>query len=575
VGRIFLSYAREDVEAARAFAEAIERAGHEVWWDHHLRAGSRFSWDIAEALRSAEAVVVLWSKDSVESAWVQDEAAEGLEGSRLVPVTLDGSKPPLGFRQYHAVGMSGWRSGNHAFEPLFAAISATISGERVGPPPALRETAARQPSIYVLPFANKSGDPEQGYLSGGITEDVVTDLSKISALSVIGHAAPPGIDVMQFATGLGVTHLVEGTVRKSESRLRITVQLIEAATGRSVWAERFEREFSDVFAIQDEISHAIVEALQLRLLPSETSAIAEGRTVSADAYNFYLKARGLWPPAACGDYRKGQEVVRLCSEAVAIDPDYANAWALTALASAELRFWQGAAVEAIAPAERAISLDGQLAEPLCVRALHFEEQGKDADAQAAIQAALKLDSSGAEAHRTAAQLLFRKREFARAIPYLEKAARAPDHASASLLITCCLATKDAAGARRAAQLGVKIAELVAISDPSNGSAFASAARGFAALGETDRARKWVHKALTVDPGNLAMHYSLAATAAGLLTDGTGALDILEPFAESARFRPHLDLLERDPSWDAIRGNARFEAMLQRARKRVETVSLVS
>ena len=111
MSRIFISYAREDLAAAQSFAGALEGAGHQVWWDHHLRAGSRFSWDVAEALRAAEAVVVLWSKDSIESAWVQDEAAEGLEGSRLVPVILDGSKPPLGFRQYHAVDMSGWGGG--------------------------------------------------------------------------------------------------------------------------------------------------------------------------------------------------------------------------------------------------------------------------------------------------------------------------------------------------------------------------------------------------------------------------------------------------------------------------------
>ena len=574
MGRIFLSYAREDADAARAFAAAMEGAGHEVWWDHHLRAGSRFSWDIADALKNAEAVVVLWSKHSVESAWVQDEAAEGLEGSRLVPVALDGSKPPLGFRQYHAVAVVNWQS-EVAFEPLLAALAATLSGDRASAPSPTHEPAAQQPAICVLPFANKSGDPEQDYLSEGITEDVVTDLSKISALSVIGQAVPRGADLKQLGAQLGITHVVEGTVRKAGPRLRITAQLVEAASGRSVWAERFEREFSDVFAIQDEISHAIVEALQLKLLPAEKSAIAEGRTVSAEAYDLYLKARGLWPEAACGDYRKGQDVVRLCSEATAIDADYANAWALVALASAELRFWQGAAIDAISLAERAIALDPQLPEPLCVRALHLEEQGKDAEAQAALETALSLDPSSWEVRRTAGQMLCRNGAFARAIPHLEKAATARDHASASLLVICCLATKDSAGVRRAAQLAVKFAELVVIADPSNGSAFASAARGFAALGEMDRARKWVRKALGVDPGNLAMRYSLAATVAAFLKDGAAALEILEPFAESVRFEPHLKLLEHDPSWDELREDPAFNAMLQRARKRLAALSPLS
>ena len=574
MGRIFLSYAREDADAARTFAGALEGAGHEVWWDHRLRAGSRFSWDIADALRTAEAVVVLWSKVSVESAWVQDEAAEGLEDSKLVPVTLDGTKPPLGFRQYHAIQMDGWRSRPEMFEPLFAAVAAMISGESAIAPPSSRKATVKCPAIYVVPFANKSGDPEQDYLSEGITEDVVTDLSKISALSVV-HNASPGADLKQLVAELGVTHVMEGTVRKSGSRLRITAQMTETASDRTVWAERFEREFSDVFEIQDEISHAIVEALELKLLPAEKSAIAEGRTVSAEAYDLFLKARELWQPGACGDYRKSQEAIRFCSEAIAMDPDYANAWSLQAIARAELRFWQDATVDAITPAERAISLDPQLPEPYCVRALHFEEQSRDGEAQAAIDAALNRDPASWEANRTAAQLLFRRGEFARAIPHLEKALRAADHTSASMLITCCQATKDYGGLRRAAELAVKRAELVLIADSGNGSAFASAARGFAAFGEEERARKWVRKALAVDPGNLAMRYSVAATVAALLKNEAEALEILEPFLEAVRFAPHLQLLERDPSWAAIRTGVAFDAMLQRARTRVAALSPVS
>ena len=446
MGRLFLSYAREDVVAAKAFAGELERAGHEVWWDHQLRAGSRFSWDIATALKDAEAVVVLWSKDSIEFAWVQDEAAEGLEGSRLVPVSLDNSKPPLGFRQYHTVDMSEWRGGAPVFKQLTGAIEATIGGTKISAAPPRGETAASQCAICVMQFANKSGDPAQDYFSDGITEDVITDLSKISALSVIGHNTGAA-DLQQLASERGVTHVIEGTVRKSGGQLRITAQLIETASARNLWAERFDRELSDVFAIQDEISHAIVEALQLKLLPAEKRALAEDRTTSAEAYDLYLRARGLWPAAVCGDYRKGQEIVRFCSGATAIDPDYANAWSLIALASAELRFWQTAGIDAIAPAERAIELDTQMPEPLCVRALSLEERGKSEEAKAAIAAALELDAESWEANRTAAQLLFRIGEIECAAPLLEKAVAAAerDHTSAALLITCYSALGDRGG----------------------------------------------------------------------------------------------------------------------------------
>ena len=270
-------------------------------------------------------------EDLIESAWVQDEAAEGLEGSRLVPVALDGIKPPLGFRQYHTMDLASWRNGPAAFSELIAAIDEKAAGASSSSPPPPRELTPPQPTICVIPFANKSGDPEQDYFSDGITEDVVTDLSKISALSVIGHDCSLDrqggtVDLKKLTRELGFTHVVEGTVRKSSSRLRITAQLVEAANGHSLWAERYERELSDVFAIQDEISHAIVEALQLKLLPGEKTAIAGGRTTSAEAYDLYLKARRLWPAGATGDYRKSEEIVGLCTQATAIDPEYASAW---------------------------------------------------------------------------------------------------------------------------------------------------------------------------------------------------------------------------------------------------------
>jgi adenylate cyclase len=392
---------------------------------------------------------------------------------------------------------------------------------------------------------------------------------------VIGHKIGAALDPQQLAAELGVTHLLEGSVRKSALQLRITAQLIEAGSGRRIWAERYDRELSDVFAIQDDISHAIVEALELTLLPAEKTAIAEGRTLSPEAYDLYLRARALWPSAAGGDYRKSEEVIRLCGEATAIDSAYANAWALTALASAELRFWQGAPVDPIEAAERALALDALLPEPHLVRALQLEEQGKEDEAQAAAENALSIDRTSWDANRTAAQLLFRKGEFARAIPHLEVATKFWDHCSASLLIACCAATKDIAGTTRAAQKAIKFAELVVISDPTNGSAFASAARGFAVLGEAERAKKWVRKALAVDPGNLAMRYSVAATLAACCKEGGQTLQILEPFAESARFLPHLWLLERDPSWKSIRNNAGFQSMLNGARKRVRALSPVS
>ena len=125
---VFLSYDREDSGRARSIAEALEEAGHSVWWDRHIRGGSQFSKEIEEALARAEAVVVLWSVHSVDSAWVRDEAAAGRDSGRLIPARIDRTQPPLGFRQFQTIDLSRWKSRARSLSELLAAV------ESVGKP---------------------------------------------------------------------------------------------------------------------------------------------------------------------------------------------------------------------------------------------------------------------------------------------------------------------------------------------------------------------------------------------------------------------------------------------------------
>ncbi len=167
--------------------------------------------------------------------------------------------------------------------------------EDVAPAPQ-EQLDKERPSIAVLPFNNMSGDPEQEYFSDGITEDIITDLSKVSALSVIARNSAfafkgKNVDVLQVARQLKVSHVLEGSVRKAGGRVRITAQLIDGAHNDHIWAERYDRDLNDIFALQDEISEAIVKALKLKLLPEEKKAIEQRGTESVEAYNLFLMAR--------------------------------------------------------------------------------------------------------------------------------------------------------------------------------------------------------------------------------------------------------------------------------------------
>ena len=240
-----------------------------------------------------------------------------------------------------------------------------------------------------------SGDAEQEYFSDGISEDVITDLSKVSALSVIARNTAftfkgKHVDIPQLARQLKVSHVLEGSVRKAGQRVRITAQLIDGATGSHVWAERYDRDLSDVFELQDEISQAIVKALRLKLLPEEKKAIEQRGTTNLEAYNLFLMARQYSVTGNYGNIRRCEAIIRLCRTATEIDPEYATAWALMAVAQAALRFhFNGPGDGGLAAAERALSLDGKLAEAHAAKARVLTSEGAYEQALAEIDIALR------------------------------------------------------------------------------------------------------------------------------------------------------------------------------------------
>jgi adenylate cyclase len=576
MARVFLSYAREDVDVARKLAGVLDDAGQTVWWDRHVHGGANFSTEIDRELKAAQVVMVLWSPASISSAWVQDEAAEGRDSGRLVPATLDSVKPPLGFRQLQCIDLSPWDKDGRAdsIDDLLVAI-AKVAGD-AAPGNAAESAAAPAPiSICVLPFVNLSDDSEQEYFSDGITEDIITDLSKISALEVVARNSAftfkgKVVDAKEVARTMDVTHVLEGSVRKAGNRLRISAQLVAGDTGRHLWAERYDRDLTDIFAIQDEISHAIAKALELKLLPEEKQAIEHRGTSNAEAYRFYLMARQQWIGGTFGDLKRDEAIARICQQAVQLDPNYAEAWALMAIAQAELRFWHGKDVNALPAAEHALAIRADLPEALCVKARYLEEQGQQDEANALIDTAVQRAPDSWEVNREAARMLFREGRVAESIPYFERASAlvSSDYYNPAMLMTCYESTGNSEGRKGAAKLSFERAERALSAEPTNGSAIANGAYALAVLGEGDRAREWIERGLLLDPENLAMRYNMACTLTVALEDDDAALDVLQRYFETVNTASQIKHTEADPDFTRLRDKPRFQEMLSATKKRL-------
>ena len=573
---IFISYARPNEALAKQVAEALLAAGYNVWRDDELPAHRAYTDVIEERIKEAKAVLVLWSNQAVRSQWVRAEADAARELGTLVQVSLDGALPPMPFNQIQCADLFGW-SGDTAW-PGWVKVESSIAslvGSRFPDPGAGKPTASRRTAICVLPFVNMSGDAEQEYFSDGISEDVMTDLSRVSALSVVARNTAfnfkgKTIDVKDVARQLNVTHVLEGSVRKSGDRVRITAQLIDGEAGDQVWADRYDRDLTDIFAIQDEISKAIVGALKLKLLPQEKKAIEQRGTSSPEAYNLYLLARRTWVDGTNDDHRRAEVVIRVCRQAIAIDPDYAQAWALIALAQTDLRFWHGRPADGRAAAERALAIDPNLAEAHCVKARYLQHDGLIEDANRQIETALRLDPDSWEVNKESAFLFFRQGRIADATLYFEKAAALldDDYHSAGMLVTCYGALKNQELQLQAARTTLSRVERALARDPTNSKALGLGACALAVTGEAARTREWITRAMLIDPDNNLQRYNLACSLTACLHDDDGALDLLGPFFDQVT-RIQFQHAEVDPDMDRLRGNPRYEAMVAAARARLD------
>jgi adenylate cyclase len=439
-----------------------------------------------------------------------------------------------------------------------------------------QDAPPRKLSICVLPFSNMSGEPEQEYFSDGISEDIITDLSKVSALLVTSRNTAftfkgKSVDVPKIARQLNVSHVLEGSVRKAGGRVRITAQLIDGETGSHIWAERYDRDLSDIFALQDEISRAIVAALKLKLLPEEIRAIARRGTASPDAYNLYLMARKYYMTGSLSTTRRYEAIIRLCRRAVEIDPAYALAWALLAVAQGTLQVSFGGNNDGgLAAAERALALDPGLAEAHAARCRARISAGDFAGAVDDAHAGYAIDPESYEVNYVSAVSHFALRRYTQAIRLWRKAAALSesDYLSCMMVMTCATALGDGEAALEGARSALARVERLVAREPDNGTALAAMVGALACLGEGERARNLASRALLIDPHNTIMRYNIARAFVTGLRDPEGALDLLEPvFEKFTAGAGALSWVKIEPDFDSIRAHPRFMAMLATAETR--------
>ena len=435
----------------------------------------------------------------------------------------------------------------------------------------MREQRETRISICVLPFANMSGDPEQEYFSDGVTEDIITDLSKVSALSIVSRNTAftfkgKHVDLANVARQLKVNHILEGSVRKSGDRVRITAQLIDGASDSHIWAERYDRDLKDIFAVQEEISEAIVAALKLKLLPSEKKALETRSTTNPEAYKLYLMARQY---SLMANSRHREIIIRLCQRAVAIDPNYARAWALLAISQANLIILGLVSGDAgWEAAQKALSLEPDLAEAHAARGRILADVGRFDEAEAEHQAALRLDPESYEVNSAAARHFVARRKYADAIRCLEKAGAVAegDFWALGMAIQCYQALGDEDGAKDVAKRTMARVEKIIAAEPDHGNAMSFGVTALTALGENARAKEWAERSLLLDPDNQNLRYNLACCMVHL-REFDMALDLLGPVMETAQPQ-NLVWFKNDNDLDAIREHPRLKAMVAAAEARL-------
>jgi len=439
-------------------------------------------------------------------------------------------------------------------------------------PPAQAVLATEPPdSVAILPFVDMSPGRDQEYFCDGIAEEIINSLccirdlriaSRTSSFQFKGRAA----DVREIGRALGVGAVLEGSVRKAGERVRITAQLVSSSDGYHLWSESYDRDLSDVFAIQTEIAQKLVGALRVSLSRQERELIQRRGTSNAEAYDLYLRGQA---HLRDGTDTAMDHAIRFFREAIQRDERFAQAYAGIAHAQALKGLWRVGMTqvdfdEAFAASRRALELEPRMPEAYIARAMLLSLQGRKNEACQDFEEAIRLNPASYDAHYLYARHRVQGGEFERAVPLYETAIelRPDDYQALCLLAGSLLKLgrmeRHADVALRAMQ---SLERQLAI-DPRDGRALQLGTVQAARLGLRDKSRELAERALEARPDAFSTFYNVAC-AYSVLGDRDDALAMLDRAVQQGR--GNLEWIEHDPDFDGLRSDARFDAIVNRIR----------
>jgi len=415
------------------------------------------------------------------------------------------------------------------------------------------------PSIAVLPFPDMSAEKDQEHFCDGLTEELLNVLTRIPKLRVASRTSSFSFkgkktDLKAAAEKLQVDHILEGSVRKSGNKIRVTAQLIEAATDSHLWSETYDRELDDIFAIQDDIAARILEALQCRL---GTEQLSDATTDNPKAYEYFLRGRGY---AILGGERDRELATEMFQKAVDLDPTFLRAWIHLAEESAQIaNFFSRSAKwrdSATLAAEKAMQLAPDNVESVLVQGYAHAANRRFADAEVDFRKVVELNPTNGRAWHHLARAEYHQGKTGQAIDSFEKATvNDPDDFESPLLVTTMY---QAAGveddALRMAKIGVERVERILQDYPDNQRAYYLGSSGLVIMGQADRGREWIERALELSPDDPATRYN-AACFYSRHGDIDKSLDCLENSVISRTW------IENDSDLDPLRDHPRFAAIL--------------